>query len=147
MLHSISEKSRMKNNFTSLCFVLGAFDWFCMIYCGRQTLTSAMIDQCIQNVDYKNILSPSNSSKYTSNQAEPIQHVQVGQTWTSWPTFDSTLLEQHLQASQFTNTPIFLLPLQIYRVWLAPSLTIWTEWESGLPCGSNLRHPCGGTVL
>ena len=26
-------------------------------------------------------------------------------------------------------TPIFLLPLQKYKVWLAPSLTIWTEWE------------------
>jgi hypothetical protein len=33
-------------------------------------------------------------------------------------------LGKQLQATQFTNTPIFLLPLQIYRVWLAPSLTI-----------------------
>ena len=36
----------------------------------------------------------------------------------------STFSESTLQASQFTNTHIFLLPVQIYRVWLAPSLTL-----------------------
>ena len=34
------------------------------------------------------------------------------------------LLGKHMQAPQFTNAPIFLLLLWIYRVWLAPSLTI-----------------------
>ena len=104
--------------------------WF---NCVRQKF--AMIDQCIQNCKLKNILSPSNSSKYTSNQVQLIQHIQVGQTWISWHTFNHTLLERNLQASQFTNTPIFLLPLKIYRVWLAPSLAIWTELEFGRPCG------------
>jgi hypothetical protein len=31
---------------------------------------------------------------------------------------------RQMQASQLTSAPIYLLPLWIYRVWLAPSLTI-----------------------
>jgi hypothetical protein len=77
-----------------------------------------------------------------SNQAEPCL-AKV----TSWITFGSYFLRRQLQPSQFTNAPIFLLALQIHRIWLAPSLTIWTQWEFGMPtittttCWSRALYP------
>jgi hypothetical protein len=63
----------------------------------------------------------------SSLQIDPISR------WPYWLPGQTLVLPlgKQLQATQFTNTPIFLFPIQIYRVWLAPSLTIWTEMEFG----------------
>ena len=71
--------------------------------------------------EIKKILSPSNSSKYTTNQEELIQDGQVGQTWPAgWPGWDKIF---HFVSSW---------DLRYYFVWkrVIPGFVFWpNSWD------------------
>ena len=60
----------------------------------------------------------------------------------TWANFGSTAWKAILRNS--VHQHLVLLPLQIYRVRVASSLTIWTKWEFGLPSGFEPATPFTG---